>query len=185
LRDRQQPNHDLFLEYKHAAQSLNNKVEWIKDHQNRGHQWEDIRDLAHLQLTPAAYLNIWCDAAAAKHNKCNISAPDADVLPIKKWAVYSCYPITRKITGNLEHGIHDSMYSNSLYEYIRKKHSLCSTKLENVHTDSLKSYMGRLNILKRANVAKLIHRWIPIQEEASDIVTSKQKNMLILIFTLF
>ncbi len=139
-------------------------MEWIKGHQDKGHQWEDIRDLAHLKLNPAAYLSIWCDANAAKHRERNVSAPDAEVLPIEKWAVYSCYPITRKITGKLEHGIHESMYSNSLCEFIRKKHSLCSAKIENVNTDGLKSYLGRLNVFKRASVAKLIHRWIPTND---------------------
>ncbi len=32
-----QPNHDLFLEYNHAAQSLNNKVEWTVP--SRFHYW--------------------------------------------------------------------------------------------------------------------------------------------------
>lgn len=118
LRDHRQPNHDLYLEYHNATQSLNKKVEWVKGHQDNGKPWKEIKDLEYLDLTPAAYLNIWCDATAAKERTMSTSIPDADTLPSEEWAVYSCYPITKKLTGRLEKGIHDSIYTESLREYL-------------------------------------------------------------------
>lgn len=87
LRDHQQPNHDLYLEYHKTAQSLNKIVKWIKGHQDQGTEWEEIQDSKHLKLEPAAYLNIWCDTAATKEHDWSVPIPDADVLPVEKWAL--------------------------------------------------------------------------------------------------
>lgn len=120
LCDHRQPNHDLYLEYHNAARSLNKKIKWVKGHQDGGTKWKNIQDLKHLKLTPAAYLNIWCDNIATREREHSTSIPDADVLPIEKWALYSCSPITWKITGHLEKGIHDTMYTELICDYLRK-----------------------------------------------------------------
>jgi hypothetical protein len=45
LRDHRQPNHDLYLEYHNAVQTLNNKAEWVKGHQDEGKPWNDTRNV--------------------------------------------------------------------------------------------------------------------------------------------
>jgi hypothetical protein len=61
LRDHRQPNQDLYLEYQAASESLHKKVDWVKGHQDKGHDWNTITDLKALNLSPSSYLNIWCD----------------------------------------------------------------------------------------------------------------------------
>jgi hypothetical protein len=161
LRDHRQPNQDLHLEYHNATRQLNKKVEWVKGHQDKGKEWNNTEDLKSLKLSQAAPLNIWCDRQAEQARKMNYSHPDADVLPAEKWAVYSCYPVKRKLTGKLDIGIHDTLYHESLTAYLHKKHNICDSKLDMINTEGLRSYMGQLSVLKRASTAKLIHRWIP------------------------
>lgn len=62
-----------FLEYHHAASSLNKKIEWVKGHQDDGKEWQNIIDLKYLKRTPVAYLNTWCDHQAASAHKTSIS----------------------------------------------------------------------------------------------------------------
>jgi hypothetical protein len=68
------------------------------------------------------------------------------------------------MTSRLEKGIHDTMYTESLCDYIRKKHALCHAKLESVHTVGLQSSMRWLHPIKRVTTAKVIHRWIPTND---------------------
>lgn len=86
-------------------------------------------DLQQLKLSPATYLNIWCDHQADAARQLLTSTPDADVLPIEKWAFFTCYPVTHKIIEKLDKGIQESMYPESILTYIHKKHNICPTKL--------------------------------------------------------
>jgi hypothetical protein len=109
------------MEYHSTSKSLHKKIEWVKGHQDKGKKWECITDLKDLKLTSVAYLNIWHDWQADQARQKATSFPDADVLPAEKWAVFSCYPITRKIIGKLDQGIHESIYMEPLLEYLHKK----------------------------------------------------------------
>jgi hypothetical protein len=120
LRDHRQPNQDLYLEYHSASKNLSKKVEWVKGHQDKGQDWTTIKDLKPLNLSPAAYLNIWCDRHADEARKTHVAFPDGDVLPAEKWALFSCYPVSRKIIGKLDKEVHESMYTEPLLEYIHK-----------------------------------------------------------------
>ncbi len=71
----------------------------------------------------------------------NYSHPDADTLPTEKWAVYSCYPTTRKLTGKLDFGIQETLYVESLLNYIHDKHNICDAKNNMINMESLKSYL--------------------------------------------
>jgi hypothetical protein len=164
LRDHQQPNTDLYLEFHHYTRTLNKKIEWVKGHQDSGKDWEQITDLQHLKLSSAAYMNIWCDHQANAARQSSTSAPEADVLPSKKWAVFTCYPVTRKIIGKLDDGIQESMYTEAILKYLHKKHNICRAKLDTINTDGMKSYMRKLKITQRASVAKLIRDWIPTND---------------------
>lgn len=64
LHDQRQPNIDLWLGYEKSTKHLNKKAEWIRGHQDDNREWMDITDLRDLSLSPAAYLNIWCDCQA-------------------------------------------------------------------------------------------------------------------------
>jgi hypothetical protein len=43
-----------------------------------------------------------------------------DALPAEKWAVFSSYPVTRKVIRKLDIGIHESIYTEALLDYIHK-----------------------------------------------------------------
>jgi hypothetical protein len=124
LHNHRQPNHDLYLECHDAAQHLNKKVEWVKEHQDEGKEWTDITDLKAFKLNPAATLNIWCNSQAEQAKKKDYCHTDANVLPAKNWAVFSCYVVTQKLTGQLNKGIHDARYTESLVDYIHKKNTI-------------------------------------------------------------
>ncbi len=80
---------------------------------------------------------MWCDHQVEQAWKMNCSHPDADVLPTEKWAIYSCYPVTRKLTGKLDTGIQKSLYHESLTMYLYKKHNICEAKLSMINMEGL------------------------------------------------
>jgi hypothetical protein len=106
-------------------------------------EWTHITEVKSLKLSLAAYLNIWCDHQADNARKKNASFPNADALPAEKWAVFSSYPVTRKVIRKLDIGIHESIYTEALLDYIHKKHNICNTKLNTINTEGVKSYLGR------------------------------------------
>jgi hypothetical protein len=53
------------------------------------------------------------------------------------------------------------MYTESLLDYIHKKHKICNATLNTINTDGLRSYLNRQSFFQRASTVKLIHDWIP------------------------
>lgn len=69
-----------------------------------------------------------------------------------------------KLLGNL---IMESYVNYIMMECLTtyiKKHGICTTKQEQIDTDSIQQYLKQLKIHKRATVIKLIHQWIPTQD---------------------
>lgn len=98
-------NMDLQMEHATRMKDLHITHEWVKGHQDKNIQWESINKLAQLKLTPAATLNLYCDRKASDAHKRSLPIPNGDVLPVEKWALFSTYPETRKITGKLNVGV--------------------------------------------------------------------------------
>ncbi len=112
---------DLLTEYKAATYNTPIKTEWVKRHQDKGIEWNNIDELKGLKLSNTATLNLWCDHQAVKTCIQGWSDPVEDVYPSEKWAVFSETPILTKITGPL------------IYNII---HTLSHGDLENIYTKS-------------------------------------------------
>jgi hypothetical protein len=158
------PNTDLLIEYEAATRNLTIKSEWVKGHQDKDMDWESFDDLKELKLSNPATMNIWCDKLADNARQTYFSHPDADVYPNEKWAVFTTSPNTRKITGNLDYNILQSMQGQNMETYIHKNHGICPSKLKDLNTEGLHCYMKKCKPHWRANVAKLIHQWIPTND---------------------
>ncbi len=161
LRHHREANADIFLEYHQHAKTLNKTIGWVKGHLDADTPWATIQELKDLKLSPEATMNIWCDSRAAIARNQDITIADAEVLPAEKWALYSTYPNTKKITGDLTEGILCQLHHEAMEHYIRKKHGLCEGKLKHIHTEGLSNYMRKLKVHQRATISKIIHRWIP------------------------
>jgi hypothetical protein len=157
-------NMDLHMEHAVQVTDLNIKHEWVKGHQDKDAPWETIEELYDLNLSVAATLNIYCDRKASAAHQSSLSDPVGDVLPAEKWALFSSYPNTRKITGHLNEGILQTLYTDEIITYIAKKHNMTEDKLHQVDTNGLKGYLRSLRPHNRASIIKLIHRWIPTNE---------------------
>jgi hypothetical protein len=161
LKHHRDPNIDLLLEYTAARNDIQIKSEWIHGHQDKDMEWSSIEELTNLPLSNSAIMNVWCDYKAEMARHTHFSHPDAEVLPNEKWAIFSSSPILRKITGALDYNILCTMHGESMEHYIHQKHDICAAKLKDLNTNGLHCYMKRCKSHKRANIAKLIHRWIP------------------------
>lgn len=73
-------------------------------------------------------------------------------------------PNHTKNTGKLDTSIQETMYSESLLGYLHKKNDICDAKINMVTTEGLKSYLKHHNILTRASIVKIIHRWFPTSD---------------------
>jgi len=65
LRYHRRANMDLYLEYWMASNGLKIKNKWVKGHQDHGIKWFSMEDLAQLNLSADAMLNILCDKTAS------------------------------------------------------------------------------------------------------------------------
>ncbi len=73
-------------------------------------------------------------------------------------------PNHTKNTGKLDTSIQETMYSESLLGYLHKKNDICDAKINMVNTEGLESYLKHHNILTRASIVKIIHRWFPTSD---------------------
>jgi hypothetical protein len=112
-------------------------------------------------LSNSATLNIWCDRQAEHARTYDLSDPNIDVYPAKKWALFSDSPVTQKITSSLNYNILQTLYHESLERFLHKKHGICDAMLKDINTDGLHIMMKKSKPHQRASLAKLIHRWIP------------------------
>ncbi len=104
---------------------------------------------------------MWCDRQAEIARQEDITYPDGDILPAEKWALFSTTPDYFKITGNLDGAIMTTLHYEPLQHFIKKKHGLTPEKLQDTDTHALSLYLKRLKPRARANIVKLMHRWIP------------------------
>ncbi len=140
---------------------MNKTLEWIKGHQDDGKEWESIEDLLNLKLSSQATLNIFCNHRAAEAYAYSFSDPEGEILPCKKWALYTTFPVTRKLNGKLDESILKTVYHDNLRDYISHKHNICNAKLDQIDMKSLDRFLWSHPIHRRATIAKLIHHWIP------------------------
>jgi hypothetical protein len=163
LKLHRQPNMDLKTEYKKATANRIDTNTWIKGHQDQNKQWTTIADLQHMKLSNLAIMNTVCDRKANEARRNNLSFPDADVYPTEKWALFSSHPATHKNTGQLDHAILGIHNTDEMKQYIKRKHDISEEMLSQVDVDSLHSYLRSKKMHNRANIVKLIHRWVPTQ----------------------
>jgi hypothetical protein len=157
-------NIDLQMELVKQTSELNIKHEWVRGHQDKDLNWNNIDELRDLDLTPAATLNIYCDRIASEAQKSMSSHPTGEILPAEKWALFSTYPNNRKITGNLNEGILQTLHTEEIISYISKKHNITEDKLYHIDTNGLNIYLKKLRPHTRASTVKLIHQWIPTND---------------------
>ncbi len=86
----------------------------------------------------------YCDCKASKAHTLSYSDPNGELLPAEKWALFSSYPTTRKITGKISKGIMQSLHTDDIIAYISKKHSMTEDKLYHVDTTGLQNYLKSL-----------------------------------------
>jgi hypothetical protein len=163
LRDHRSPNIDLLLEYKNATKGRKTQSQWVASHQDKDHNWNTIDDLKTLNIPNNAILNIWCDKEATEARK-NHLTQCADVYPQERWALFTSDPTPHKITGKLDNCILRQLYHDSLARYIHRKHLICPSTLDQLDTNSLHQVLSTQRVYQRANMIKIIHRWIPTQE---------------------
>jgi hypothetical protein len=137
------------------------KHEWVRGHQDKDSTWDTIDELYDLELSPVATLNVYCDRRASDAHKFSSSDPNADVLPAEKWALFSRCPTARKITGKINEGILQTLYTEDILAYISRKHNITEEKLYHIDTTGLQTYLKSTQPHTRASIIKLMHRWIP------------------------
>jgi len=86
---------------------------------------------------------------------------EPEVLPSEKWALYSSFPTSHKITESLDTGFAYAMGYKALISFIEEKHSLSAKKLDKVNLFALSAYLLSLSPFRRASIVKTMHDWIP------------------------
>ncbi len=109
IKSHRDPNTDLLLEFQVTTKHMHKQLHWVGSHQDKDTPWDTTDDLLNLQLSPEATLNVLCDKMAMEARLVNLSDPEADVLPSEKWTLFSCSPVTHKITCKLETALMTSL----------------------------------------------------------------------------
>jgi hypothetical protein len=86
---------------------------------------------------------------------------DPDVLPSKRWAVFSSFPTTHKLTGSLNISFGHAIGTQDLCTFLNDKHKISVYTLEKVNTTALGSYLSSLPVFQHASAVKLMHNWVP------------------------
>jgi hypothetical protein len=102
------PDIDLRLQMQHESKELSIARDWVKSHQDKA-PWDDIEDLKNLNLPTDATYNIWCDRIAEQTRTGVFSDAAPPVLPAEKWALYSVYLVTHKVTNNFNESIYSTL----------------------------------------------------------------------------
>ncbi len=122
-------NMDLHMGLANQSTNMCITHAWVKGHQDKDLTWNTIEELCDLDLTPAATLNVYWDHKASEAHKWSTSDSNGDVIPAEKRALFSTYPLPRKITGKLNEGILQTLHTDDILAYISKKHNTMEDKL--------------------------------------------------------
>jgi hypothetical protein len=113
LRKQRDPNFDLLLTHHHFKQKTNMTIEWIRSHADKS-PWESADDLILQRLSHNEIFNVWAHKMAehAWQHK-SLAIPDPPTNPIERWAIYSRYPYSHKVTNHFQLEI----YATLSYEF--------------------------------------------------------------------
>jgi len=161
LRKQRDPNFDLLMTHYHFKQKTNMMSEWIRSHADKS-PWETVDDLILQRLSRDEIFNVWVDRMvehAWQHKSPDI--PDPPPNPIERWAIYSRYPFSHKVTNHFQSEIYTTLSYESTAKYLESRLSLTPSKLIHITSTALRRYMESLKIHKRATTIKLLHGWAP------------------------
>jgi len=161
LRKQRDVNSDLNLSFRDPSVSKPLALSWVRSHSDK-QPWETVQDLKSQRLSRDETYNVWCDRMAQlEWSNGAVSNFEPEVLPSEKWALFSSFPTSHKITGSLDTGFAYAMGYKDLLSYIEEKHSLSSEKIDKVNLFALSTYLLSLSPFQRASMVKTIHDWIP------------------------
>jgi hypothetical protein len=167
LKSQRDTNVDLYLTHRSFRRGFDINLEWVRSHSD-SKPWTSIKVLQEQQLSRDQIYNVWCDRMAEKAQENTLPAfLDSDVTIAEKWAVYARFPHLHKLSGNLDMGYYSTIGYSDLANYLQSKHQLSEAKLQNINLLPLHSHLSSLQPHPRANVAKLMHRWIPTNSSLS------------------
>jgi len=161
LRKQRDPNFDLLLTHHHFKQKTKMTSEWVRSHADKS-SWETVDDLILQRLSRDEIFNVWVDRMAEhawQQNSTDI--PDPPPNSIERWAIYSRYPFSHKVTNHFQSEIYTTLSYESTAKYLESRLSLTPSKLIHINSIALCRYMESLKIHKHATTIKLLHGWAP------------------------
>jgi hypothetical protein len=154
LRKQRDPNFDVLLTHHHFKQKTKMTSEWVCSHADKS-SWETVDDLILQHLSRDEIFNVWVDRIAEhawQHKSPDI--PDPPPNPIERWAIYSRYPFSHKVTNHFQSEIYTTLSYESTAKYLESRLSLTPSKLIHINSIALHRYMESLKIHKRATTIK-------------------------------
>jgi hypothetical protein len=99
--------------------------------------------------------------AAEEWNYPSNHVNDPSVYSKEQWAVYSTYPSSHKIIGNLFQGLCSTLGYSEMQYYLQQIHKLSPAKLYHVNLSALQDFLSAKKIPQRVTISKMIHKWNP------------------------
>ncbi len=134
-------------------------MELVKRHQDSDKEWDQITDLKELKLTPAAYLNIWCDwQAELKKNTYlhpgyrDIAGGEMGHFYMLPYLMQNYREIREGDTRIYVHRIINRLFPQETQYMLKARHD--------PHRGIIILH-GKFKVKQQASTEKLIHSWIP------------------------